>query len=120
MMVKNSRALFFVNIAYMGISPLYYAFIIFIAIMTIIYYTKPKIMFDGDKIKPFGIGKDKTLTPLPVMSIIIAILLYVIFFYVDSINKIPITHTIMPANNNLNPYTYRLVRTAPDGSLIFG
>ena len=118
-MVKNSRVLFFVNIAYMGISPLYYAFIIFIAIMTLIYYTKPKLMFDDDKIKPFGIGKDKTLTPLPVMSIVIAILLYVIFFYIDSINKTPITQAIMPVNNNLNHYTYRLVRTAHDGSLIF-
>jgi len=123
MIVKNRKMLFYINITYM--SPLYYTFIIFIAIMIIIYYTKPLIMFDKDKIKQFGIGENKTLTPLPVISIIIAILLYVIFFYIDSINKITtplnqsINQSILPINNNVNSYTYKLVRTAPDGSLIF-
>lgn len=86
-------------------------------------------MFDKDKIKPFGIGGDKTLTSLPVISIIIAILLYIIFFYIDSINKIIVplnqsanqfmNQSILPINNNANSYTYKLVRTAPDGTLIF-
>lgn len=106
----------------MDISPLYYAFILFIAIMIIIYYIKPPIMFENDKIKPFGIGENKTLTPLPVASIIIAILLYVIFFYIDSINKsaVTISPPIIPVSNSVNSYTYRLVRTAPDGSFILG
>jgi hypothetical protein len=96
-------------------SPIYYTFVVFIVIMIIIYYNKPLIMFDNDKIKQFGIGENKTLTPLPVISIIIAILLYVIFFYIDSINKV--NKLVIPVNNT-NSYTYKLVRTGPDGSFI--
>lgn len=120
----------------MGSSPLYYTFMVFSVVMALIYYTKPKMMFDKNKIKSFGIGKNKTLIPLPVMALIIAILLYSIFFYVDSINSVTnntkyvdvpqpqiIQHPQMSysqmSQNNINPsYTYRLVRTAPDGSLI--
>jgi len=134
----------------MGSSPLYYTFIVFGVIMALIYYTKPNMMFDKNKIKSFGIGKNKSLTPLPVMALIIAILLYSIFFYIDSINAATenakyindtqnhihpqiIHHPQMSYSqmnqpqmshqpmsyNNINPaYTYRLVRTAPDGSLI--
>ena len=133
----------------MGSSPLYYTFIVFGVIMALIYYTKPKMMFDKNKIKSFGIGPTKTLVPLPVMALIIAILLYSIFFYIDNIttaaenlkyiddtqnnihpqiihpqmsysqmNNTQMSHGPM-SYNNINPsYTYRLVRTAPDGSLI--
>lgn len=137
----------------MNSSPLYYTFIVFGVIMALIYYTKPKIMFDGDKIRSFGMSKDKTLIPLPVMALIIAVLTYSIFFYMyndhgdehrvdktnmmggmGNMNMVPqfipqyshIPHNTtqyapMPTNqlNNLNTsYTYKLVRTAPDGTII--
>lgn len=128
----------------MGSSPLYYTFIVFGVIMALIYYTKPNMMFDKNKIKSFGIGKNKSLIPLPVMALIIAILLYSIFFYIDTINtatknskyindaqnyihpqisysqlnQSQMSHQPM-SFNNINPaYTYRLFRTAPDGSLL--
>lgn len=121
----------------MGPGPLYYTFIVFGVIMALIYYSKPAMMFDKNKIKSFGVGKNKTLVPLPVMAIVIAILLYSIFFYIDSINNIKINKDIITADATIQPqgvtlgqlsqhsqqqlnpqYVYRLVRTAADGSLL--
>lgn len=128
----------------MGMNPLYYTFLVFAIIMALIYYSKPKIIFDDKgRLKSFGIGKNKTLLPLPILAIIIAIFIYTVFYFSSTNNTsnnpnyIP-QHMIMPMNtaqapgnipmtiqpplnimtSTHQPEMYRLVRTAPDGTLI--
>jgi len=94
--------------------------------MGFIYYNKPSIFFYDKKIKSFGMGKNKTFMPLPVMVVIIAIFLYALFF---NICKPPYTHHSMISNMNNIPltqsiiqpspqYTYKLVRTDQNGSIL--
>lgn len=50
---------------------------IYIIICLIFYLLKPKIMFDNNnKFKNFGIGKDKTIFPLWLCSLIITYIIY--------------------------------------------
>lgn len=44
-----------------------------------LFYYKPKLMFDGDKIKKFGVGNNKTVFNFHIVSIISALLLFYIY-----------------------------------------
>jgi hypothetical protein len=97
---------------------LFYTIIFFSLIMGFIYYTKPSIFFNNNKIKSFGIGKNKTFIPLPVMVVIIAIFSYALFF---NICKTYPKHNMMnniPVIQSTPQYTYKLVRTDTNGSIL--
>lgn len=111
-------------------SPLIYTILSFTIIMIVIYRTKPKVIFNGNQLKEFGIGNGKSILPFPVIAMFIAIIIYFTFFYIDkntnNINKY--NHNY---NNNSNyqsqsqnqslqqtQYIYRVVRQAPDGTLL--
>ena len=54
--------------------------ILFIGISYILYKRKPSMMFDKNgKIKEFGTGPEKTITPFWLVSLTIGLLIYVRF-----------------------------------------
>ena len=63
--------------------------IIFLILFTLVVIFKPKVMFDKNNIpKIFGLGyKNKTIIPIWLFIIIIAILSYLLVLYLANINK---------------------------------
>ena len=59
--------------------PLQYSIIIYIISLLMINMMKPKIMFNEDKMKEFGIGNNKTLFPYMIQSLLLSIFVYLIF-----------------------------------------
>ena len=58
-----------------------YSIILFIVISVIIWIKKPKCIFDNDNnLKKFGIGNNKTIFYFPFVLIVLAIIIYFIFF----------------------------------------
>ncbi len=53
--------------------------ILYIVICLGIWYLKPTSMFNNKEVKPFGIGKDKTLFSYQLLTIILAVILYYLF-----------------------------------------
>lgn len=51
-----------------------YALIIYIFSLFILLILKPEISYEGDKAKMWGIGQNKTLFPIYILSMIISIL----------------------------------------------
>ena len=121
---------------------LYFTCIFFIFIMFCIYYNKPNFIFDkNNKIKTFGFGKNKTILTLPIFSILLVIIIYFLFFLIEknyqlSNNYNNNINNNINNNNNFNDnfndfinfnnfqklknnYKYKLVKTTPDGSIIF-
>ena len=63
------------------INSMYCQIIIYVVILLLIYVTKPKIIYDENKqkFKDFGSNNDQTLFSLPVISISLALFIYLIF-----------------------------------------
>tara|TARA_B100001758_G_C18353134_1_gene581062 strand:- start:62 stop:319 length:258 start_codon:yes stop_codon:yes gene_type:complete len=63
--------------------------IIFLIVFTLVIILKPKIMFDRNNIpKKFGLGyKNKTILPIWLFIIIIAIFSYLFVLYLANLNK---------------------------------
>lgn len=53
--------------------------VIYTVICLGIWYAKPKLMFNDNQVKPYGIGKNKTLFSYQLVTIILALLLFYIF-----------------------------------------
>ena len=53
--------------------------LIYIISFFALWHYKPQIMFNGNKIKPFGIGPNKTIFNFHIVTIVGAILLFYIF-----------------------------------------
>tara|TARA_B100000902_G_C26486800_1_gene517399 strand:+ start:217 stop:447 length:231 start_codon:yes stop_codon:yes gene_type:complete len=53
--------------------------ILYIIICLGIWYLKPVLMFEDDKIKDFGLGNNRTLFSYQIVTIILALILYYIF-----------------------------------------
>ena len=51
----------------------------YISLCILLWCYKPKIMFNGNKIKQFGIGPNKTIFNFHIVTIVGAILLFYIF-----------------------------------------
>jgi hypothetical protein len=62
---------------------IFYAIIIYILIITILIITKPDYIYDHDnsKFKQFGYTKDKTMFPIGVLAIFIAVVIIVLFSF---------------------------------------
>jgi len=58
-------------------NPLYIAIVLYILVIVLIVYTKPKMFFDEDgKIKQTGCGKNKVIFSFPMFIVISSILIY--------------------------------------------
>ena len=67
----------------------YYAIIIYIIIIVFLVITKPEFMYDHEnkQYREFGMTKNKTLFSLPVLSITIAIIIVMLFRFLQSNEK---------------------------------
>ena len=74
-------------------NPVYNTLIVFTVIMTLIHIKKPNILYDKTKreYRQFGTKDGKTLLPIYVVGILIAIILYVVFNHISHTN-IPKKH----------------------------
>lgn len=63
-----------------------YSNIFFVLILILVYISKPEIMFDeNNKLKSFGVGKDKTIISFGVIIVITAIFSFYLFAIIDVI-----------------------------------
>jgi hypothetical protein len=86
--------------------------IVFILIFLLLIIIKPKFIYNKKtkKFRSFGIGKNKTLLPLPILSIFISVIVFlIIYFFRDSCydsSNISVTNNIplnnIPVTNNLS------------------
>lgn len=58
--------------------PLQYAIVIYLLSLTIFNILQPNMSFKDGESKQFGIGKDKTLFPFPILSLIVSIIIYLV------------------------------------------
>jgi len=74
-------------------NPVYNTIIVFSVIMLLVYITKPDVVYDNEKheFRQFGMTDGKTLLPIYVIGILLAIILYVFFYYI-SINQKNVTN----------------------------
>jgi predicted PurR-regulated permease PerM len=84
-------------------NPVYNTILIFTIIILILYITKPNTIYDYDRkeFRQFGTTKGKTLMPIYIIAIVIAILLYIIFYYLSS-NFLDKTKNKTNNINNIN------------------
>jgi heme/copper-type cytochrome/quinol oxidase subunit 1 len=64
-------------------NPVYNTIIIFSVIMLLLYTIKPDVIYDNEKneFRQFGTTDGKTLLPIYVVGMLLAIILYVFFYY---------------------------------------
>ncbi len=81
-------------------NPLYNALKVYIIIIILLIIFKPSFIYDRKlkKFRQFGTSKGNTIFTLPVLSILLAVLLYLMFL---SINKMTNTTTKKEDNNNI-------------------
>jgi hypothetical protein len=87
-------------------NPLYNSLKIYIIIIIGLIYFKPEFIYDKKtkKFKQFGINKGNTIFSLPVLSILLAVVLYILFLWIDKLNNLSNINTqlIMQLNNQMN------------------
>jgi len=69
---------------------LFNSILIYLIIIFLVIYNKPNFIYDKKrrKFKQFGLTNGRTIISLPILSIIIAVITYVIFFYIEQNAKI--------------------------------
>lgn len=61
-----------------------YSVLFYLLLMILIYVSKPPILFDEKgNVKIFGVGDDKTMFSLGVLTVVIAVLSFYIFCIID-------------------------------------
>lgn len=67
------------------LNPLYNSLITYIIVIIILILYKPNIIYDNKskKFKQFGVDKQSSLLPLPILSLLIAIIIYIFFSYIE-------------------------------------
>lgn len=88
--------------------PLLNTIIVFVLIMASIYIAKPRLLYDydNDEFKRFGTDNNRTLMPIYVIGLLLAMLLY-IFFSKTMTNTVSLdvnTNTYTNTNNTHNTY----------------
>ena len=91
-------------------NPLYNSLKIYIIIIISLIYFKPEFIYDKKtkKFKQFGIGKGCTIFSLPILSIILAVILYIIFLWIDKLNNLSTINTQLMAQLN-NQYNNQMI-----------
>jgi len=83
-------------------TPIYNTIIVFTIIIILIYISKPDFLYDKDKneFRQFGTTNGKTLLPIHILAILLAILLYIFFHHVSNTNIS--TKSIQGINQKIN------------------
>ncbi len=64
-------------------SPLYLSIILYLSIMCLLVYYKPPLLFTSSgSVRETGLGKGKSIYSFPIISILIAILIYFINVFI--------------------------------------
>lgn len=67
---------------------LLYSIVFFILLITLVHMSKLSVIFDKDgKLRPFGIGENKTMFSFGVFTVVLAILSFYFFCVIDIIFK---------------------------------
>jgi hypothetical protein len=67
---------------------LLYSIVFFILLITLVHMSKLSVIFDKDgKLRPFGIGDNKTMFSFGVFTVVLAILSFYFFCVIDIIFK---------------------------------
>lgn len=90
-------------------NPVYNTIIIFSVIMLLLYITKPNVIYDNEKneFRQFGTTDGKTLLPIYVVGMLLAIILYVFFYYLSQ-RENDIKH-----NNHNNKESFDQIKAKP-------
>lgn len=64
-----------------------YSIIFYLLVVLLVFVAKPSIMFDNGNIKPFGIGDNKTIVSVGVLSVALAIVSFYLFAVIDIVFK---------------------------------
>lgn len=56
--------------------PLQYSILVYLLSLTVFNILQPDMAFKDGESREFGIGKDKTLFPFPILSLIVSIFIY--------------------------------------------
>jgi hypothetical protein len=66
-------------------NPLINSIIVYIILILLLIYNKPNIIYDKKtkKFKQFGMSEGKSILSLPVLAILLSIIIYIIFSYVE-------------------------------------
>jgi hypothetical protein len=72
------------------LSPLFNSIIVYIIIILLLIYNKPNLIYDKKtkKFKQFGMTKGKSILSLPVLAMLIAIITYICFLYIEKSSRI--------------------------------
>ncbi len=72
------------------LSPLFNSIIVYIVIILLLIYNKPNLIYDKKtkKFKQFGMTKGKSILSLPVLAMLIAIMTYISFLYIEKSSRI--------------------------------
>ncbi len=63
-----------------------YSVMFYLMVISLVILTKPQLMFDSNgNILPFGIGEDKTMISFGVLTVVLAIVSFYIFCFIDLI-----------------------------------
>lgn len=73
---------------------LFNSILIYLIILILVIYNKPNFIYDKkrNKFKEFGLSNDKSIISLPILSIMIAVITYIIFFYIEQNAKIVMSY----------------------------
>lgn len=67
---------------------LLYSIVFFILLITLVHMSKLSVIFDKDgKLRPYGIGENKTMFSFGVFTVVLAILSFYFFCVIDIIFK---------------------------------
>lgn len=113
--------MFILTLLYMLSSALIYTIIVFTVVMAVVYHTKPKFIFDDEgNIKQFGKGDNKSFVPFSVLGIVTAVVIYFACCLLTKGEKKEVVQQMIPyipQSANQNEFTYRIAKTAPDGTI---
>ena len=69
-------------------NPMYNSLIAYTIVMMLVFITKPNFLYKNNKIIPFGVKKNQSIISLPILSILIAVILYVFFYHLHNFTKL--------------------------------
>jgi hypothetical protein len=84
------------------LSPLFNSIIVYVIIILLLIYNKPNLIYDKKTktFKQFGMTKGKSILSLPVLAMLIAIITYICFMYIEKSSRIFQSYQEL-ANNKL-------------------
>jgi hypothetical protein len=85
-------------------SPLFNSLKVYIIIIILLVFLKPNFIYDKtiQKFRQFGTNKGNTIFSLPVLSIFLAVILYIIFLWIDKLKNFNNLNNLNKPNNNFS------------------